>query len=418
MQRKIKAVLRSSRRNRSPSSRSPRQSYESSEASSPRAGRHSTASDGRGRASLDYPNGGSLASPNSPSVSAAHDSRHSNGVSSPHSSTTHNAQVQAASSSKVSIDPTIAKDYQAYLPALAPTNDAHRQQHVGLGDDRRHVPVERAVADRSSDRNRASLDSGRDKPLPKAPDSFEMPHGRPREQSIGSGGHGDLNNTNTPEWKVQQRTLLDGVVDLRDTVDVEKETTIAPAVVHEVIKPHEHEVIQHKIYREIHNYSYYHRLQPVMQTEVLPPRHFIPNPNGEGLIEITADELPSRTGQNRWWEIMQKQIPQTYELQARWRTEPEVIHGETYITEEGFERKETTIIHPPTLEDMTDYDGVVQPVHFDHKTGERWLGEVTTMSKLREQHDNDALTMRELTQSLPEVPDSPTVKRKPVGVAM
>ena len=72
------------------------------------------------------------------------------------------------------------------------------------------------------------------------------------------------------------------------------------AVVHEVIKPHEHEVIQQRIHREIHNYTYYHRLQPVLQTEVLPPRHFIPNPDGEGLIEISADELPNRTCINRW----------------------------------------------------------------------------------------------------------------------
>lgn len=185
---------------------------------------------------------------------------------------------------------------------------------------------------------------------------------------------------------------------------------------HEVVKRNEREIMQQKIYREIHNYTHYHRLQPVMHTEVLPPRHFIPNSQGEGLIEISADELPSRTGQNRWWEIVQKEVPQTYEIQSRWRTEPEVIHGEPYMTKEGFERKETTIIYPPTLEDMSNYNGVVQPVHFDHKTGERWLGEVTTMTKLKEQHHQDALTMRELTESLPEVPDSPTVKRKPVGL--
>lgn len=192
-------------------------------------------------------------------------------------------------------------------------------------------------------------------------------------------------------------------------------TNLYAAVVHEVVKPHEHEVIQRKIYREIHNYSYYHRLQPVMHTEVLPPRHFIPNPDGEGLIEISADELPMRTGKNRWWEIVQREVPQTYEIQSRWRTEPEIIEGKPYITEDGIERKETTIVYPPKLADMSSYDGAVQPVHFDHKTGERWLGEVTTMAKLREQYDQDMLTMRELTESLPDMPPSPTVKRKPVG---
>lgn len=115
---------------------------------------------------------------------------------------------------------------------------------------------------------------------------------------------------------------------------------------------------------------------------------------------------------------MQKHTPQTYEIQSQWRTEPEVIHSQPYITAEGFERKETTIIYPPTLKDMTHYEGVVQPVHFDHKTGERWLGEVTTMSKLNEQRDYDKLAMLALTDSLPEVPASPTVKRKPVGIAI
>ena len=150
--------------------------------------------------------------------------------------------------------------------------------------------------------------------------------------------------------------------------------------------------------------------------EVLPPRHFIPNPDGEGLLEIFAEELPARTGDNRWWEITQIGTEQTYEIQNRWRTEPEVIHGETTITAEGFERKETTIIYPPTLKDMSQYTGAVQPVHFDHKTGERWMGEITTMSKLREQHDQDAFRMRELTENLPEMPESPTVRRKPVGL--
>jgi hypothetical protein len=189
------------------------------------------------------------------------------------------------------------------------------------------------------------------------------------------------------------------------------------AVTHEIIKPHEHEVIQQQIHREIHNYTHYHRLQPVLQTEVLPPRHFIPNPNGEGLIEISADELPARTGENRWWDIVQKE-PQHPESVHQWRTEPEVIEGKPYITDEGFERRETTIIYPPTLADLSGYSGMVQPVHFDHKTGKRWMGALTTMEKLKQEihsaSDEDFMTMKEVTADLPDVPSSPTVKRKPV----
>jgi hypothetical protein len=150
-------------------------------------------------------------------------------------------------------------------------------------------------------------------------------------------------------------------------------------VTHEVIKPHQHEIIQHKIFREIHNYEHYRYMQPVYHLEVLPPRHWIPNPNGEGLIEINADELPSRTGDNRRWKIVREDVQLPSEMRPKWRTEPEVIQHPTLISEDGFERKETTILYPPTLQDMSEYDGLVQPVHFDHKTGERWLGEITTM---------------------------------------
>jgi hypothetical protein len=235
-------------------------------------------------------------------------------------------------------------------------------------------------------------------------------------------------------WKAKQQAMLEGVVDLKDTVETDRDTTWAPgkplsarvvdmtnnsiAVTHEVVKPHEHEVIQQQIHREIHNYTYYHRLQPVLQTEVLPPRHFIPNPDGEGLIEISADELPSRTGNNRWWEIVQKE-PNLPATPFEWRTEPQIIESKPYVTEEGFERRETTIIYPPTLEDMSHYRGLVQPVHFDHKTGERWLGEVTTVEKLNRQlgrqEDEDFMTMRDVTANLPKVSSSPSVKRKPVG---
>jgi hypothetical protein len=220
------------------------------------------------------------------------------------------------------------------------------------------------------------------------------------------------------DWKAKQQAMLEGVVDLKDTVDMDRDIAYAPAVTHEVIKPHEHEVIQQRIHREIHNYTYYHRLQPVLQTEVLPPRHFIPNPDGEGLIEISADELPNRTGKNRWWDIVQKE-PALPATPFEWRTEPQIIEGKPYITEEGFERRETTIIYPPTLDDMSRYSGLVQPVHFDHKTGERWLGELTTVEKLNRelnrQDDEDFMTMKDITADLPKVSSSPSVKRKPVG---
>lgn len=196
---------------------------------------------------------------------------------------------------------------------------------------------------------------------------------------------------------------------------------------HEVVKPHIHEIVQHKIFREIHNYEYYHRIQPVYDIEVLPPRHWIPNPDGPGLIEISADELPSRTGSNRRWKIVHEHVEPSTEIKSMWVREPKIIIHPTTMTAEGFERKETTIIHPPTLADMTEYDGPVQPVHFDHKTGKQWLGDITTMHRLREEMGAVAdpnLSLKELGDNLPEVtPElsglptlshSKSVTRKPV----
>jgi hypothetical protein len=261
--------------------------------------------------------------------------------------------------------------------------------------------------------------------------------------------HATMDGTAYGEETALARKLReDGIADLRNTVDTDGDITWAPgtylvsifvtskctdshkAVTHEVIKPHQHEIVQHKIYREIHNYEHFHRIQPVMMTEVLPPRHWIPNPNGEGLIEISADELPARTGDNRWWSICEHSSP--YSLQTalpKYRTEPEIIEAGTFMTEQGFERKETIIVHPPTLADLTGYGGPVQAMHFDHKTGKSWMGELTTMDKLHKLQqeldrapDAQAFKMDGLDKALPQLPSNSARRsstsvpnRKPVG---
>ena len=247
--------------------------------------------------------------------------------------------------------------------------------------------------------------------------------------------HATMDGTADGEETLLARKLReDGVVDLRNTVETDGDVTWAPgmflsclehrmhtyhcatAVTHELIKPHQHEIVQHKIYREIHNYEHFRRIQPVMMTEVLPPRHWIPNPNGEGLIEISAEELPARTGDNRWWSVCEHSSPWSLQKNMpKYRTEPEIIEAGTFMTAEGFERKETIIIHPPTIANLTGYGGPVQAVHFDHKTGQSWMGELTTMDQLRElQQELDrapnaqAFNMTDLNKDLPEVPSKST----------
>jgi len=364
------------------------------------------------------------------------------------------------------VNDLIANDYKAYLPALSSTHDSPNQSHMTLGGDRRLITTgsdglhEKDVADRNTARTRASIDASRRKPLPSTPGhndlSPQQSPASPLDQAgnTRSGHHttadrnmidGDRHQLKHSSGNEHQRTdtpqdhgthhsstatktgnredkvvpikspdeiekvteqLLDGFVDLRNTVDTDKDVRWAPAVTHEVIKPHEHEIIQHKIFREIHNYEYHHHIQPIYDLQVLPPRHFIPDPSGDGLIEVSANQIPNYTGANRRWEIVQKHVPvSSTRAMVKYRTEPKIIQHPTTITAEGFERKETTIIYPPTLADLKDYEGLVQPVHFDHKTGRRWLGEVVTMDKVQKQIDEfragETMNMEGLRDALP-----------------
>lgn len=72
---------------------------------------------------------------------------------------------------------------------------------------------------------------------------------------------------------------------------------VAPAVVHETITEHHHEIIEEQITREIHNHHIYHRILPIMDFEVLPARHFItlegPQAGQARLHEIPSSALPA-----------------------------------------------------------------------------------------------------------------------------
>lgn len=78
---------------------------------------------------------------------------------------------------------------------------------------------------------------------------------------------------------------------LNDTTDSDTVISHAPAVVHETIKPHVHEIIEEQVYREVHTYDEYHRIQPVYDIEVLPTRHYVPNADG-GLTEVSETDVP------------------------------------------------------------------------------------------------------------------------------
>jgi hypothetical protein len=67
------------------------------------------------------------------------------------------------------------------------------------------------------------------------------------------------------------------------------------AVVHEHVTPTRHEVRQEVITREIYNQDVYHRILPVIETELLPTKHYVKSQDGKSLIEIPEAMVPKHT---------------------------------------------------------------------------------------------------------------------------
>ena len=127
-----------------------------------------------------------------------------------------------------------------------------------------------------------------------------------------------------------------------------------PAVTHEVVHQKIHHVREEQITREIHEHDTYHRILPIIDVEVLPPRHFLPVEGG-GLVEVPAREVPGR-GSN--WVIAETASkiasnqpaptgPREFSARAFPGREGDAL---TYITPEGYRKTEQTWVHPPELE--------------------------------------------------------------------
>lgn len=140
------------------------------------------------------------------------------------------------------------------------------------------------------------------------------------------------------------------------------------AVVHETVNKDIHHVRQEVITREVHNHDVYHRILPIIDVEVLPPRHFLPVEGG-GLVEISADEVPGR-GNN--WVIAEtaSKIPSDEPAPHRLNrfSAREFIGDEgdlkSYMTPEGYERTEQTWVHHPELETGGRDSGQTWPMVF------------------------------------------------------
>ncbi|KAK3690433.1 hypothetical protein B0T22DRAFT_463592 [Podospora appendiculata] len=153
------------------------------------------------------------------------------------------------------------------------------------------------------------------------------------------------------EESYSQGKTLDESGNVKRTVDSEQTTSVVAPVTHETVNPHVHEIKEERITREIHTHDVYHRVQPVIEVEIKPTRHLVPDGKGR-LMEVAEKDLPDCTGKNQEWYIA-KRI--AHGDQSASRDPPELARAKnegekTFTTAEGIERTETTVVHPPTLE--------------------------------------------------------------------
>lgn len=165
---------------------------------------------------------------------------------------------------------------------------------------------------------------------------------------------------------------LNGVVDLTNTVDTTVEEKWAPAVTHEIVHREHHHIREEVITREIHHHHVFHRILPVIDIEVLPARHFVPDGRG-GKIEISEDEIPGRVGpyQQRW-AIVENVTKSIIKVEPRKFTarqfEAEEGQYKEYVSAAGVPTTETTWIHAPTIEKLGEYSGQTEAFHFECET--------------------------------------------------
>lgn len=88
------------------------------------------------------------------------------------------------------------------------------------------------------------------------------------------------------------------------TIEEKDPSLTFPAVTHDVVDQHFHEIREEQITRDIHTYDIYHRVLPVVDIVVLPARHFVLNEDGSKR-EISEAEVPGRAGTNQDWQIVE-----------------------------------------------------------------------------------------------------------------
>ena len=187
-------------------------------------------------------------------------------------------------------------------------------------------------------------------------------------------------------------------------------------MVHETVNKDIHYVKHEVVTRDIHEHTYYHRILPVIDVEVLPPRHFLPVEGG-GLVEVSADEVPGR-GKN--WVIAEtaSKIPSTGPPpnDIRIFTAREFIGTEgddrSYTMPEGYERTEQTWVHPPELETLGQASGQTWPMEFGQSPSGRSSGKQSQRSPGKSGKQKGILKQRTPEQDFEETTDESTGHRQ------
>lgn len=142
--------------------------------------------------------------------------------------------------------------------------------------------------------------------------------------------------------------------------------------------PKVHHINEERITREIHNHDVFHRIQPIIGVEDLPTKHYIPAPNGNGLIEIPESELP---GRHTKWAVQpvddklvtSAAVPSGADMETTAKhpehfsgREPHVQDRQKSMTDDGITQEETVWRHPPQLENGGQESGQTVPLTINH----------------------------------------------------
>ena len=170
---------------------------------------------------------------------------------------------------------------------------------------------------------------------------------------------------------------LEGVVDLNSSEDTTVATRWDPAVTHQTVHKDIHNIREEYITREIHTHDYFHRILPIVDVEVLPPRHFVPSAtNPSELVEISGNAIPGRRDDEdqkmRNWFIARSVEDGEHgqvevgggprRFTAREFRDGEGDHHE-WVGADGVQRSTTTWVHPPAVEDGGKRSGQTVPFH-------------------------------------------------------